>query len=42
MIKEGFAIIGDSFVNVATFFKRVITKKIYHTVKSCIIVTGNL
>lgn len=27
MIKEGFAIIGDSFVNVATFFKRVITKE---------------
>ena len=27
MIKEGFAIIGDSFGNVATFFKRVITKE---------------
>ena len=27
MIKEGFAIIGDFFVNVATFFKRVITKE---------------
>ena len=27
MMKEGFAIIGDFFVNVATFFKRVITKE---------------